>query len=102
LSRLELERSPAEGRDAAGVGEQCYSRALGKFTLWVQCEYPGALWGWMLMDGDDAIAFGDGVTRADAERQLADSVAELCPELLPPPPSRPLLFDASGRPFGGE
>lgn len=102
LSRLELERSPGEGRDVNGGGELCYSRALGKFTLWVQREYPGAAWGWMLMDADDAIAFGDGEDREDAERQLSAAVAELCPDLLPPPPPRPLLFDASGRPFGGD
>jgi hypothetical protein len=99
MSRLELERSPAEGRTDAGVGELCYSRALGRFTLWVQCEYPGAVWGWMLLDGDDAIAFGDGVDRDDAERQLTESVAELCPELLPPPAPRPLLFGADGHPL---
>ena len=99
MSRLELERAPAEGRNVDGEGELCYSRALGKFTLWVQREYPGAVWGWMLLDGDDAIAFGDGEDRADAERQLTGAVAELCPDLLPPAPPRPLLFGADGRPL---
>lgn len=96
---LALERAPAEGQSAAGEGELCYSRALGRFTLWVQREYPGAVWGWMLLDGDDAIAFGDGEDRGDAERQLSAAVAEFCPELLPPAPPRPLLFGADGRPL---
>ena len=76
VSGLELERSPAEGKDSNGEGELCYSRALGRFTLWVQREYPGAAWGWMILEGADAIAFGDGVTRADAERQLTEALAE--------------------------
>ena len=102
LSLLDLERSPGEGRDANGVGELCFSRALGRHTLLVQREYPEAAWGWMLLDGEVAIAFGDGVDRDDAERQLSEAVAELRPDLLPPAPAPPLLFDAGGRPFGGD
>jgi hypothetical protein len=94
MSRLGLERSPGEA-----AGEICYSRGWQSFTLWVKRELDGGLWDWILLDGSDAIAFGDGITQADAERQLTEAVAEHCPELLGPPERRPLLFDASGRPF---
>lgn len=70
-----LERVAGESR-----GEVVFRRDFRGFTLWVKHEYDGAPWEWLIFEGTDAIAFGDGVTQQDAEEQLGAAAAEI-PEI---------------------
>lgn len=94
---MNLDRIPGEG-----PGELVYSGRRAGFTVFVKKEYAGAPWDWVILEGKDAVAFGDAESKEDATDQMLQVLDVHSP---PPPeeaPTRGGLVGLVGRLLWGD